>query len=90
MITHLSIKIPAGCGRKRGRAVNTPDTRPASLFLEGPVRDRDALKKFMDKSASKIYRIKGFLELEGQMRYVSDNSRGFSIVDVKKRISGPV
>ncbi len=63
---------------------NTPDTRPASLFLEGPVKSREALESFMKKSGSEVYRIKGFLELEGQMRYVSDNSRGFSIIDAKK------
>jgi G3E family GTPase len=63
---------------------NTPDTRPASLFLEGPVRSREALEAFMDKSAAEVYRIKGFIELEGRLRYISDNSRGFSINDAKK------
>ena len=63
---------------------NTPDTRPASLFLEGPVKSRADLEAFMSKSTSEVYRIKGFLELEGQMSYVSDNSRGFSIIDAKK------
>ena len=63
---------------------NTPETRPGSLFLEGSLKNEQVLRDFMSRVESGIYRLKGFIELEGRMLYVSDNSRGFSITETSK------
>ncbi len=63
---------------------NTPETRPGSLFLSGTVQSEQVLRDFMSRVESGIYRLKGFIELDGRMLYVSDNSRGFSITETKK------
>lgn len=63
---------------------NTPDSRPASLFLEGSVKDRSCLMEFLKTVEGDIYRLKGFFELEEKMHYVSDTGKGFSITEVEK------
>ena len=63
---------------------NTPANRPASLFLEGPVRSEEVFRSFLDKTESLVYRMKGFMELGGQISYVSDTGRGFSITEAAK------
>jgi len=67
---------------------NTPETRPASLHLEGPVRDRESLLSFLNEAEPEIYRLKGFLDLEGGLTYVSDTGRGFSLTPVSVRGGG--
>ena len=63
---------------------NTPDNRPASLFLEGHVPGETPLLGFLDSIKEKLFRLKGFMELEGEMKYVSDTGRGFSIIPAEK------
>ncbi len=63
---------------------NTPDTRPASLFLEGRVKDEESLRVFLDSVSDSIFRLKGFFELDGQLTYVSDTGAGFTITAVGK------
>ncbi|OQY33008.1 MAG: hypothetical protein B6241_09215 [Spirochaetaceae bacterium 4572_59] len=75
-----------GCGHQifERESCNTPDSRPASLFLEGSVQDRSCLMEFLETVEGDIYRLKGFFELEEKMHYVSDTGRGFSITPVEK------
>ena len=63
---------------------NTPDTRPASLFLEGVLLNKKVLLDFLGSIKDEVYRLKGFWELEGGMHYVSDTGRGFCITPVEK------
>lgn len=63
---------------------NTPATRPASLFLEGELADKQILEDFMSRVEGSHYRLKGFMEINGQMLYVSDNSLGYSITETTK------
>ena len=73
-------------GRKTGdrQSCNTPETRPASLFLEGRV-SKEELLLFLDEIEGDIYRLKGFMEWEGEMNYISDTGRGFSMNAVEKK-----
>ena len=61
---------------------NTPDTRPASLFLEGRVISEKSLREFLDSVRDEIFRLKGFFELDGIMTYVSDTGAGYTITPV--------
>ncbi|MDA3955181.1 GTP-binding protein [Oceanispirochaeta sp.] len=63
---------------------NTPESRPGSLFLEGTLESEQVLKDFMGRVESGIYRLKGFLELEGKTFYVSDNTKGYSMTETAK------
>lgn len=63
---------------------NTPETRPGSLFLEGPVINLQALKDFMSRVEGSHYRLKGFMEVDGTMLYISDNSVGYSMTETEK------
>ncbi len=70
--------------KARLESCNTPDTRPASLFLEGRITSEEVLREFLDSIQDEIYRLKGFFELNGNMKYVSDTGKGFSITPADK------
>jgi G3E family GTPase len=63
---------------------NTPESRPASLFLEGKIESEQVLKDFMSRIEGSIYRVKGFIDIEGRSYYVSDNTVGYSLTEVLK------
>ncbi|MDC7234192.1 MAG: GTP-binding protein [Spirochaetales bacterium] len=63
---------------------NTPETRPGSLFLQGNFTDKQSLKDFLSRVEGAHYRLKGFVDIEGSVFYVSDNSRGYSITPAQK------
>lgn len=81
-----SFILSAEAGHKSGmlESCNTPATRPASLFLEGAVADKQVLEDFMSRVEGAHYRLKGFMEINGEMLYVSDNSLGYSITETTK------
>lgn len=65
-----------------GRLVscNTPESRPAALLLQVPsgtrTVSREELEAFFENHD--VWRIKGWLHVEGQMLYVSDTGRGLT------------
>lgn len=63
---------------------NTPESRPASLFLDGSLRDQSVLIEFLEAVEGDVYRLKGFFELDEKMLYVSDTGKGYSINPVEK------
>lgn len=57
----------------------TPETRPASLHLRleddcGGADCRDAVDRFLRAAVARTYRIKGWLAIDGQWYFISDNS----------------
>lgn len=81
-----SFILTAEAGHNTGmlESCNTPETRPGNLFLEGQIADKQVLEDFLSRVEGAHYRLKGFLEIGGEMLYVSDNSLGYSITEASK------
>lgn len=61
-----------------GESCNTQENRPASLHLLKGDLDRTGLDRFLQGISEDIFRVKGYLTIDGQLTYVSDTGRDFS------------
>ncbi len=58
---------------------NTVNSRPGSIVLEQETVTENLLKEFYETIKNKIFRIKGFIKIEGNTYYVSDNNNNLQI-----------
>jgi len=64
---------------------NTVHSRPGSILLEQREISRDDLIAFYHAVQDKLFRIKGFLEIEGSPYYISDNNEMLQIEDIQQK-----
>jgi len=64
---------------------NTVNSRPGSILLEQKEITRDDLRAFYHDVKDKLFRIKGFLEIDGTPFYISDNNEMLQIEDAQQK-----
>ena len=59
---------------------NTPENRPGNLSLPGRVADLKRTVDFFEKHRDRLYRVKGFIKVKGEVYFISDGDSKISAV----------
>ena len=78
-------KIESQINETPPESCNTVNSRPGSILLEQREITRDDLTAFYHAVQDKLFRIKGFLEIEGTPYYISDNNEMLQIEDTQQK-----
>ena len=72
--------------KPEGKTCNTVSSRPGSIVLKGKEISEDALIEFYEKIKDRIFRMKGFLNIKGNIYYISDNNYKLQIRESDKNV----